>query len=44
MVGHVFKPPPAVVAARALVLEGKYTQVPQLSAGRRLVLDHPFQI
>jgi len=26
------------------VLEGKYTQVPQLSAGRRLVLDHPFQI
>jgi len=26
------------------VLEGKYTQVPQLSAGRKLVLDHPFQI
>lgn len=26
------------------VLEGKYTQVPQLSAGRRLVLDHPFKI
>jgi len=25
-------------------LEGKYTQVPQLSAGRKLVLDHPFQI
>lgn len=26
------------------VLEGKYTQVPQLSAGRKLVLDHPFTI
>lgn len=26
------------------VLEGKYTQVPQLSAGRRLVLDHPFRV
>jgi len=26
------------------VLEGKYTQVPQLSAGRRLVLDHPFNV
>ena len=26
------------------VLEGRYTQVPCLSAGRRLVLDHPFMI
>lgn len=26
------------------ILEGKYTQVPMLSAGRRLVLDHPFKI
>ena len=26
------------------VLEDKYTQVPQLSAGRKLVLDHPFKI
>jgi len=26
------------------VLEGKYTQVPCLSAGRKLVLDHPFMI
>jgi hypothetical protein len=25
-------------------LEGKYTQVPQLSAGRKLVLDQPFQV
>jgi len=26
------------------VLEGKYTQVPQMSAGRKLILNHPFQI
>ena len=26
------------------VLEGKYTQVPQMSAGRKLILDQPFQI
>lgn len=26
------------------VLEDRYTQVPQLSAGRKLVLDHPFKI
>lgn len=25
-------------------LEGKYTQVPQLSAGRKLVLDQPFRV
>ena len=27
-----------------LTLEGKYTQVPMLSAGRKLVLDQPFQV
>jgi len=26
------------------VLEGKYTQVPMLSAGRKLILEHPFKI
>mmetsp|Transcript_18392 Transcript_18392/g.51268 ORF Transcript_18392/g.51268 Transcript_18392/m.51268 type:complete len:301 (-) Transcript_18392:752-1654(-) len=25
-------------------LEGKYTQVPQMSAGRKLILNHPFKI
>lgn len=26
------------------ILEGKYTQVPMMSAGRKLVMDHPFTI
>jgi len=26
------------------ILDGKYTQIPMMSAGRKLVLDHPFQI
>lgn len=26
------------------ILDGKYTQVPMMSAGRKLVMDHPFTI
>ena len=26
------------------ILDGKYTQIPMMSAGRKLVMDHPFTI
>lgn len=43
---HKSRPPTYTQVLREMreVLEGKYTQVPMLSAGRRLVLDHPFKI
>lgn len=43
---HKTRPPTYTQLLREMreVLEGKYTQVPMLSAGRKLVLDHAFKI